>query len=158
MRITLGALGAALLSIAATGVPAQAAPAETGRHCRVVLDELKPGESVSRVVSRTCADNAEDLNVNRASLLTTWYEHADYRGSSTVFEGRFGPCDAEGYGFRDTGSWGGRVSSYRLYNRCHNARLYTAANYGGSEIHRTGDQSGLPPGHNDNVRSLRLTS
>ncbi|MGP4027456.1 hypothetical protein [Actinomadura sp. 3N407] len=112
-------------------------PGDPGtRHCRIVLDRLQPGEKFSRVISRTCSDNQADLGINARVDLMTWYEHADYGGSSTTVKGDYGPCDQEGYGIRDTGiggfEWRLIISSFKVYNNCNWSQAYTNTNYGGT--------------------------
>jgi hypothetical protein len=43
-------------TVATTAAPG---PADAGRHGVVVLDKIRPGQSSSRVLSRTCADRAD---------------------------------------------------------------------------------------------------
>ncbi|MFF3443535.1 hypothetical protein [Streptosporangium sp. NPDC002721] len=137
-------------------------PLPEGKHCRVVLDKLRPGEKISRVLSRTCADRQESLNINQDLLIMTWYQDLNYGGLSTVVEGAYGPCDANGYGIRDTGAWvaGWRniITSYKVWNNCYYSLYYTAINYGGDGSHpvHEGNNSYVGDHFNDRVRSILI--
>ena len=142
MRTTLRVLTAAILLGLAVTAPAQAAvtttaapkPATGGQHCVVVLDKLRPGQSASRVLSRTCADRADAPALTRAAaastLLLVLYEHINYGGASTKIYGSYGPCDAEGYGVSAlVSSWRNRISSLKGFNWCNVVELYDGINY-----------------------------
>jgi hypothetical protein len=167
---TVGKVGALVCGLLVSVLTATGARADTlaasgdrptaERHCRVVLDRLQAGEQFSRVLSRTCADRPEGLHINAGTLLITWYEHADFGGASTYVEGQYGPCDREGYGIRDVGwLWENNISSYKLWNNCYHARLYTALNYGGSAHLKDGTVINYVGNElNDNIRSLQIWS
>jgi len=144
MRTTLRVLAAAaaiLVGLAVTALtPAVAAtsaapkPAAAGQHCVVVLDKLRPGQTNSRVLSRTCADRADAPALTTAAasstLLLVLYEHINYGGASTTITGAYGPCDAEGYGVSAlVSSWRNRVSSFKGFNYCNVVELFDGINY-----------------------------
>jgi hypothetical protein len=109
-------------------------PAGAGQHCVVVLDKLRPGQTTSRVLSRTCADRADAPALTKAAaastLLLVLYEHVSYGGASTRITGAYGPCDAEGYGVSAlVSSWRNRVSSLKGFNYCNVVELYDGVNY-----------------------------
>jgi len=109
-------------------------PAATGRHCVVILDKLRPGQTSSRVLSQTCADRADAPALNMAAatstLLLVLYEHVDYGGASTKIYGSYGPCDREGYGVSAlVSSWRNRISSLKGFNYCNVIELYDGINY-----------------------------
>ena len=100
----------------------------------VVLDKLRPGQSASRVLSRTCADRADAPSLTRAAatstLLLVLYEHINYGGASTRITGAYGPCDAAGYGVSAlVSSWRNRVSSLKGFNYCNRVELFDGINY-----------------------------
>jgi hypothetical protein len=109
-------------------------PAAAGQHCAVVLDKLRPGQSTSRVLSRTCADRADAPVLTTAAatstLLLVLYEHINYGGASTKIYGSYGPCDAEGYGVSAlVSSWRNRVSSLKGFNYCNVVEIYNGISY-----------------------------
>jgi hypothetical protein len=109
-------------------------PAAAGRHCVVVLDKLRPGQTSSRVISQTCADRADAPALTMAAatstLLLVLYEHVNYGGASTRITGAYGPCDAEGYGVSAlVSSWRNRVSSLKGFNYCNVVEIYNGINY-----------------------------
>ena len=109
-------------------------PAAAGRHCVVVLDRLRPGQTSSRVISQTCADRADAPALTMAAatstLLLVLYEHVNYGGASTRITGAYGPCDAEGYGVSAlVSSWRNRVSSLKGFNYCNVVEIYNGINY-----------------------------
>jgi hypothetical protein len=109
-------------------------PATAGRHCVVVLDKLRPGQTSSRVISQTCADRADAPALTTAAatstLLLVLYEHVNYGGASTRITGAYGPCDAEGYGVSAlVSSWRNRVSSLKGFNYCNVVEIYNGINY-----------------------------
>ncbi|MGC0406709.1 hypothetical protein RKD27_009353 [Streptomyces sp. SAI-126] len=112
----------AALFTTAMATPSAAAPAKdtqlAGKHCTVVVEPVKSGETASRVTSQTCSD-AGTAAVSRSgrTLLMTWYEHAGYGGDSTDVYGDYGPCDADGY-VLSTGLWRYSISSFITYNSC----------------------------------------
>jgi hypothetical protein len=136
------------LTMLATAAPAQAAapvPASAGaQHCVIVAAPLEPGQTVSRVLSHVCADTpasaqrlSESANPRLAStLLLVLYENIRYNtdsaGASTQLRGSAGPCDTEGYGFGNLGSWGNRISSFKRFNWCQRVAGYDYINYGGN--------------------------
>ncbi|MCS0635049.1 hypothetical protein NX801_05130 [Streptomyces sp. LP05-1] len=134
-RFTAVLASAAFLLPTATAQAAQSAPAAPARHCVVVLDQLRPGESASRVLSRDCATGTEAPaptgRAAAATLLMTWYADIDYGGDSTQIRGSYGGCNAEGYGFAYVGdAWNDRISSFKTFNSCDTVSGYDHANYG----------------------------
>jgi hypothetical protein len=113
-------------------------PAGAGQHCVVVLDKLRPGQTTSRVLSRTCADRADAPALTKAAaastLLLVLYQDVNFGGASTRITGAYGPCDAEGYGFSNLGSWRNKVSSLKGFNWCNVVDLYDNINYGGAYL------------------------
>ena len=136
-RLVLGAAVAMIMTTAAQQ-PANAAPADpvvaADQHCVVVLDKLRPGQTASRILSRTCADRAHASALHEAAaastLLLVLYEHANYGGASTRITGAYGACDAEGYGISAlVSSWRNRVSSFKGFNYCNVVELFDGVNY-----------------------------
>ena len=139
--LVMGALATALSGVtpaAAGGKPmplgGKPMPAAAGRHCVVVLDKLRPGQTSSRVISQTCADRADAPALTMAAatstLLLVLYEHVNYGGASTRITGAYGPCDAEGYGVSAlVSSWRNRVSSLKGFNYCNVVEIYNGINY-----------------------------
>jgi hypothetical protein len=111
-------------------------PAGAGQHCVVVLDKLRPGQTTSRTLSRTCADRTDAPALTRtaaaSTLLLVLYQDVNFGGASTKIYGAYGPCDAEGYGFSNLGTWRNRVSSLKGFNWCNVVDLYDNINYGGA--------------------------
>jgi hypothetical protein len=148
MRTTLRvlAIAAILLGLAVTApaqavatTPAAPKPAAASQHCVVVLDKLRPGQSTSRVLSRTCAERADAPALTRAAasstLLLVLYEHINFGGASTRITGAYGPCDAEGYGVSAlVSSWRNRVSSFKGFNYCNVVELFDGINYARSLV------------------------
>src|SRR5205807_1322823 len=95
----------AAISVAGTAEAATHAPSagKLPRRCVVVLDKLKPGQKVSNVVSRTCGTAAQVKAPNATVLLGEFWYDANYGGNSTQYYGRYGPCDADGYGIPTVG-------------------------------------------------------
>lgn len=141
---------ASIAVLAATGTtitPAFAAPTrsdEVGvtpgsvRHCVIVLDKIRPGETTSRVRAHECAVGKLPRIAASSTLLMTWYQYTSFGGESTRIEGYDGPCDSSGYGISDVGAgwWGGswwdnRISSFKVYNHCNWTTYFTNVNYGG---------------------------
>ncbi|MEV0222271.1 GDSL-type esterase/lipase family protein [Streptomyces sp. NPDC050704] len=73
-------------------------------------------------------------------LMLKVYEHEDFKGASTVYTGKDGPCDAEGYRIPDLGSFKDRTSSMVMYNNCIRVRAYQEANYQGENKTYYGDR------------------
>jgi hypothetical protein len=120
-----GRLAAAILllgsTILGTGAPASAA-ATGSEYCSIVIDELRPGQQVSEVVSKTCASSPAVTSAavsDQSVPLIRLYQHAGFQGEWTDIYGDEGPCDAEGYGISTT-FWNAAfgISSYRVYNAC----------------------------------------
>jgi hypothetical protein len=158
----LTSIGATSAISPATAVEAAEDPAQS-THCYIVLEPLQPGAAVSQVRSRECVQPGEKRTTQRGLLLMTWYEHANFNpngGRSTSLEGSAGPCDSDGYGFRDTGGWRRLISSYKLFNQCDWFRGWTGTNYGGtSPGWFYGTQNGyVGPTLNDNTGSIQITS
>ncbi|MFE7777044.1 hypothetical protein ACFU5O_24760 [Streptomyces sp. NPDC057445] len=122
--------------LAALGTPALATTGTTGgaaseTHCSVVVDKVKPGETVSKVVSRRCFTGPDSAARARAALptaaaetqLMTWAEHADYGGAYTHIYGSAGPCDSAGYSFRPNSWWSSRLSSFLVHGGCNKSYL-----------------------------------
>lgn len=132
------------------------------QHCRIVLDKIRPGEKFSRVRSRTCADRQESLGINQSLLIMTWYQDAGFGGISAAIEGSGGPCDAGGYGVRDTDAWvwgwSHIISSYKVWNNCYWSLYYTGTNYGGAGSHPAhgGNNYYVGDQFNDQVRSILI--
>lgn len=113
-------VAASLIGLVALAPQASASATPDRTYCSVVVERVKPGDKVSQVKSRTCSDSrttAAATNSSAATLLMTWYQHADYGGSVTDVYGDYGPCDAAGY-VLDTGLSRYMISSFRTYNSC----------------------------------------
>lgn len=160
---TAAATAVAATVLALTGTyssAATAADAHTTRNCVIVLDELQPGQTTSRVLSHTCTTGAASAKVQPASiqstLLMTWYADANEGGASTQIRGSSGGCDASGYGFAYVGDdWNDRISSYRLFGTCNSISGYDNSNYG-SQIYYCGICTGdnIPWSANDRISSM----
>jgi hypothetical protein len=140
-RISVGAaLGAALLVLALPAVAAHAAAPQTGEHCAVVIEKLRPGQTESRVVSHECGHDPRLLRAAKASTrLMTWFDKkgfsvADGARSFAVF-GSEGPCDTAGYAISDVARfahddfWHDRISSYKTYAGCDEQHLCRAKDF-----------------------------
>lgn len=156
--VIIGAAVAFSSAVMGSTVASAATPSEGGRpegkHCRTVLAKLEPGQTVSRVVSRTCSDQPTDLRKSADTLLMILYSDADWRGGSSVFESSDGPCDFFGYGW---GRVGFQTTSFKVYNNCNKIRAYTEANFLGHEEVYYGNIPNVGPVMNDNIRSIRLS-
>jgi len=134
--LVMVAITTALSGVAPAAAGGKPMPAAAGQHCAVVLDKLRPGQSSSRVLSQACADRADASALTTAAasstLLLVLYEHVNFGGASTKIYGAYGPCDAEGYGIRDLGSWRNKLSSLKGFNWCNVVDLYDNINYGGA--------------------------
>ena len=176
MSRTLRAITAAvaLLLCMAVAVPvdatteATAPSARAEQHCVILLDRLHPGEETSRVLKKTCADRPDAPALRAASglgtLLIIVYQDIRYGGASTAIEGRYGPCDQEGYGIRDLGSWRNRLSSFKAFNWCNFVAAWDNINYGGAYLgdwHSAASDSRLNvdwvgSNANDRIESMQL--
>ncbi|MCX4582919.1 hypothetical protein [Streptomyces sp. NBC_01481] len=133
-RTSLALASAACL--VALGTPASAAAGTPGgaaseTHCVIVVDKVKPGETVSKVVPRGCFTGSESAARAEAAVpvaaaethLMTWAEHADYGGAYTHIYGSAGPCDSAGYSFRPGSWWSSRLSSFLVEGGCNKSYL-----------------------------------
>ncbi|MBN9748553.1 hypothetical protein DMP23_47035 [Amycolatopsis sp. A1MSW2902] len=145
----------------ALAAPAAAADAGSGgaRHCVEVVQKKLPGETASRVLSRTCADSAAKLvRPLDDPLIITFWEDAGYEGDHVEAYGDSGPCDAAGYGFNDMSDiLDGGTSSYKLAGGCTVAEYFSDTYLEGSFSGLIyGDQSIVTGGWNDNIGSMSI--
>ncbi|GAB3434964.1 hypothetical protein GCM10027569_86500 [Flindersiella endophytica] len=140
---------------------------DSEEHCIVVLDKLKPGQSVSRVAGRYCADSPEaaarlraanDPSPQATTLLLVVYEDANFGGASTRLEGSAGPCDTAGYGISAlVPAWRNRITSFKRFNVCQIVTGYDNTNYGGATYGPwRADTANVGSAANDHIDSLRL--
>ncbi|MER6442373.1 hypothetical protein ABT275_39575 [Streptomyces sp. NPDC001185] len=163
-RATAAAAVTATL-LALTGANSSTASAATAgtreaRNCVIVLDRLQPGETSSRVLSRTCTTDTGSAQAQPSSiqstLLMTWYADANQSGASTQIRGSSGGCDASGYGIAYVGDdWNDRISSYKLFGTCNTVDAYDTSNYG-NEIYFCGicSADNIPWSANDRISSM----
>lgn len=163
------ALSVALPAAAAHASAVPGAGAESGAkkttYCMVVIDKLKPGQSASRVESRSCADSptASAVRVPAEDVaLATFFENEDFDegGYYTTVVGHDGTCDKSGYGLTDmTGvelAVNG-ITSYYVWGNCTASRLYTDTYYGGTQSPVFyGDVANVGQVFNDNFYSMKL--
>ncbi|GAB3836554.1 hypothetical protein ACFFMR_00040 [Micromonospora andamanensis] len=160
--------GAATVALAAgmlAGLPGVAAADpvdDSGDHCVIVLDRLKPGQTESDVVAQKCSDDPADLShVGTMALtpLVTFYEHAGYGGKSRQLSGEAGTCDAAGYGFSSL-TWdyqGGKfVSSFVTHGACNQVRGFYNTQYSGYTERYTGSRSYVGDRLNDHIYSMTV--
>ncbi len=94
------------------------------------------------------------------TLLVTLFESIGYAGTYTTLGGRFGTCDAAGYGFSDLNYANAIVygiSSYKLNGACRYSTIWTSTGYTGS-VKGFSTQNVNFVGYplNDNVRSMKV--
>ncbi|WP_394834375.1 hypothetical protein LVJ94_48535 [Pendulispora rubella] len=136
----------------------------SGRHCRVVLEKLEPGETESRVAADECVADEKDFTLNPAAstLLMIWYEHPYFGGESRAIYGNAGPCDSAGYGVSDVGAnWYSRISSFKGFNSCNDITAFVGTKYTGYWVgwgtHAAELAIGdVGPDLDNNIRSFRM--
>lgn len=134
-RTTLALALASAASLVAVGSPALAAAGTTATtaptQCVLVLDEVKPGESVSDVSVHKCfsgpgASARATAAVPRPAAQTElmiWAVDANWGGEYTRIYGNGGTCDASGYSFSPNSWWSSRLSSFTLEGACNRSFL-----------------------------------
>ncbi|HET8843015.1 MAG TPA: hypothetical protein VFN35_16245 [Ktedonobacteraceae bacterium] len=120
-----------LTPLATSSAHASATPAMAEQHCEILLAKLLPGETTSRVLSQHCAAREQDLAPLSGTLIMTWYNDANYLGSSTSVRVS-DACDSLGWGISDVGTWT-KISSFKTWNLCNTVAAFTNTNYGGTE-------------------------
>jgi hypothetical protein len=154
------------LTVAMTvGAGSAEAAVDTGTHCAVVLDKVHPGETVSRVLSTTCArDATPKVALASIPILSIW-ENLNYTGASKTFYGGSGPCDAAGYIIRDVGDngihlawWRTHVSSFMWGNNCSYVNAYKGGNNTGFCAMYHGNVGYVGAFMNDKIWSFHVQS
>ncbi|MEJ3747882.1 hypothetical protein WEI85_31895 [Actinomycetes bacterium KLBMP 9797] len=159
-RLALIALMVPVLLATSAGTAMAAEPvARSTGPCATVLAKLAPGETVSRVVSRTCAaPGQQPVAPAGASLLLNVYRDANYGVLLEQLYGYEGPCDASGYSLRVGWNTGYYISSFGTHSFCSYVRAYTGSNWDGGcgtfydATPYVGDY------FNDRIRSFRVAS
>jgi hypothetical protein len=131
------AASATVFAMAGTFASTATADSREAQQCVIVLDELQPGQTSSRVLSHTCTTGTQADKAHPAgaqdTLLMTWYADSDFNGASTQVRGDDGGCDSSGYGIAYVGDdWNDRISSWKLWGTCNSVTLYDNRNYGAS--------------------------
>ncbi|MEU1534010.1 hypothetical protein [Streptomyces fagopyri] len=157
------AVTAALLALTAgysSTATAAAVDTHEARNCVIVLDKLQPGQTSSRVLSRSCTTGTASAQAQpsgiQSTLLMTWYADANQSGASTQIRGSSGGCDASGYGIAYVGDdWNDRISSYKLFGTCNSIDAYDTSDYG-NEIYFCGicSADNIPWSANDRISSM----
>jgi hypothetical protein len=109
-------------------LPATAAVANPGRHCVTGINKVQPGQTVSTIAYRHCANTlaaALQQSPRTDWLLETFYEDAYYNednpnAASDTVMGTQGDCDAAGYTLTLTieNAIVNGISSYTYGNSC----------------------------------------
>lgn len=169
-RITAASAATLGLAVAALGADSAAADPETphpersgtGKHCNIVLEPLRDGETVSKIKSKECFDTFAErqARIGNDTLLMIWYDNINYNvhesDDSTTVEGT-DPCDREGYGISDVPfAWDWTISSYKVFNNCNKSTIFTEENYKGAPANFTGNVPYVGYTHNDDVESIRI--
>jgi hypothetical protein len=173
LRLTGAIATSAALSIGVFAGTASASSVPAGgqavhKYCEVKLAPVQPGQSVSRVVSRTChegtASSASPKRVSAAASyrIITLYQNTGYGGLGLEITGSQ-PCSSSVYyKIADTnpadwgvGSWG--ISSWQAHSSCWHTTIYSG--YNGTGSHWTYGQGvweagQIGSGFNDHVLSV----
>lgn len=150
---------------------AAAAPADVaGRYCYTEVAPISPGSRTLDVVSTTCSDRSlpgsklpDTARFAAAQqLLVIFHENTNYGGNYDTVGGDFGPCDREGYGFRDLSNMQfntGGASSYE-YSRGSNCRVadyWTDTDFTGTPRFAVrGNKPFVGSPWNDDIFSMRV--
>src|SRR5436853_7858442 len=83
-------------TVSATHTVSQRLKLEKGKFCQVVIDNLRPGEATSRILSQRCANQPMAIPRND-TLIMTWYQDKDFNqgnhnAPSTAILRPNGPC------------------------------------------------------------------
>jgi hypothetical protein len=147
-----------LATSAGTAIAAEPVAGSTG-PCVTVLAKLAPGETVSRVVSKTCvAPGQKPVAPAGAWLLLNVYRDANFGVLLEELYGYDGPCDASGYSLKVGWNTAYYISSFGTHSFCSYVRAYTGSNFDGGcgtfydATRYVGDY------FNDRIRSFRVAS
>lgn len=86
------------------------------------------------------------------------YQHRSYKGISSAYYGKAGPCDAKGYSIRWMGwpeeTW---ISSFQTFNDCNEVWAYKGVDWlGQTQIYPFWSHEFVGWDMNDQIRSVKL--